>query len=147
MVHPELKLGKFTFFAITIIYEIHRPDVKPRPFKILDHETDDMLIYRLQSLADQQWKDQNLTVSKDLKAYKERPIWLYNRAKLEAAATTAVFDNFDGIIPANVPMDSGLIRDWLNLQHSRSLIPANGARVDLTVPLEFDICLIPDEAL
>ena len=123
-----------------------RPYSKSRPFRIRNHEDKDDILDRLDRLAQDQWKSLETTLSKNVRTYKNRAMWLYERAKLTISSGLPVFKYFDSIQPAMVPNDSTKVRDWLHLQHSRSL-RANGARVDFNVPIEFDICIIPDDAM
>ena len=123
-----------------------RSKPKPKPFKILNHETKDEILNRLKPIADQQWKDHSTPLSKNIKDYSERTIWLYNRAMLSAAEVLPVFKYFDSIQPAMVPKDSMLVREWLHVQHA-SALKRKGARVDFSAPLEFDVCIIPDQLL
>ena len=124
----------------------HRPFAKSRPFRIQNHEDKDDILDRMSRLAEDQWKDLDTTLSKNIRTYKNRALWLYQRAKLAISEGLPVFEYFDGIQPAMVPNDTAKVRDWLHLQHSRSM-KAKGARVDFNVPLEFDICIIPDEVM
>ena len=105
-----------------------------------------MILDRLVPLANQQWKDHPTHLSKNVLDYSERTFWLYTRAMMELAETLPVFEYFDKIAPAMIPKDSALVREWLNLQHA-SALKKHGARVDFNLPLEFDVCIIPDELM
>ena len=88
-------------------------------------------------------KVDDLYLSKNIKDYSERTIWMYDRAMMKQAEKLPVFEYFDTITPAMVPKDSALVRNWLNLQHT-SALKNQGARVDFSAPLEFDVCIISD---
>ena len=97
-------------------------------------------------MARDQWANMVSDVSTEIKNWSERIPWLYNRAVMTVAGNLPVFKYFDKIQPAMVPKDSDLVKDWLNLQHTRSL-KQKGARVDFNAPIEMDICIIPDTAM
>ena len=123
-----------------------RPFAKSRPFRIHNHEDKNDILDRMSRLAEDQWKDIQTSLSKDIKTYQNRALWLYQRAKLQITRELPIFEYFDSIQPAMVPQDSSKVRDWLHLQNSRSM-KSNGARVDFNMPIEFEICIIPDETM
>lgn len=119
---------------------------KPKPFKIRNHDKDSDILNRLEPLATEQWADHPTHLSKKIQDYSERVIWLYNRAIMSAAQELPVFKHFDTILPAMVPKDSASVREWLHVQHA-SALKKQGARVDFNAPIEFEVCIIPDQLM
>ena len=119
---------------------------KPRPFRIRNHETEDDILQRLEPWARVQWENVQTSLSKNINDWRNRIPWLHNRAMMTIAQELPVFRYFDSIQPAMVPQDGTKVKDWLILQHTRSM-QKHGARVDFNAPIEFAVCIVPDAAM
>ena len=115
--------------------------VKPRLFKVFDHQEDHLLV---EEAAPEARKN---NIKLDLPDLKKRFLRHYYRERLALAGTVPVLKSWDALPPKTEPVDDELLPNWLNTQGIKSLGVRDGLMLDLKRPIEIDMILVPNELM
>ena len=125
----------------TIIFFREKGRVKPRLFKIWDHQTDQAIVDKSAQTAAAQ--------KVDLKNPEVRARFLkhYNRARLALAGKANVFQQWETITAKTEPAENDLFSNWLNALAMKSMAIQNELLLDFKRPLVIHMMLAPNSFL
>ena len=115
--------------------------MKPRLFKVHDHEED----HRIVEEAFPEATKNNIKL--DRLDVKNRFLKHYHRERLAMASTLPILKDWDPLPPKTEPVDDELLANWLNTQAIKSVAASNGLIINLQRPIEIDMILVPDQIM
>ena len=115
--------------------------VKPRIFKVFDHQPDHTLVEEAIEAA--------ASTTVNLNSTENRSLFLkaYNRKRLALASTSKALKNWSVMPGRSEPADTDIFANWLNTQSNLSLASDSGIILDFKRPIILDLIIIPDKAM
>ena len=115
--------------------------VKPRLFKVHDHQEDHLLVE--EAIPDATKNNVKL----DRIDVRKRFLRHYHRERLAMASNLPMLKEWDPLPAKTEPLDDEVMSNWLNTQAVKSLAVSNGLILDFKRPVEIDMILLPNEVL